>query len=154
MAKIEVLPMRAADAADAARLEALCFSPPRTEKALLEELRDPLHAIFAAFADGEFAGYAGMRYAADEGYVDDVAVLPQFRRRGVGNSLVTALLQYAGAKELAFLSLEARASNTPALALYRQLGFEEAGRRKGFYTQPAEDAVILTKPLFAAAKSE
>ena len=50
-----------------------------------------------------------------------------------------------GEANLAFLTLEVRASNAPAIALYRKHGFEEAGRRKNYYTKPAEDAIIMTR---------
>ena len=89
-------------------------------------------------------GYGGMHCAAGECYVDNIAVDPACRRQGVGTALVTALREAAKARGGEFLSLEVRPSNTGAVALYTGLGFQSVGRRKNFYTQPVEDALLLT----------
>ena len=83
--------------------------------------------------------------AADECYVANVAVHPDFRGRGVGDRLLRALEESAKERGGAFLSLEVRESNLPALALYRGHGFVRAGLRKNFYREPVENALILTK---------
>ena len=80
----------------------------------------------------------------DEGYIDNIAVDPNARRHGVADELLDVFCRF-GAANLAFLTLEVRASNEPAIALYRKHGFEEAGRRKDYYTKPKEDAVIMTR---------
>lgn len=132
---------------DLARLERLCFSRPWSRQALKEELTNPAACFLVGEEAGEVLGYAGMHCAAGECYVDNVAVFPEARRQGVGRKLMEALLQAAAARGGEFLSLEVRPSNLEALALYRGLGFREAGRRRRFYDDPVEDGLLLTKDL-------
>ena len=84
--------------------------------------------------DGGLLGYAGLHVVLDEGYIDNIAVDPNARRHGVADELLDVFCRF-GAANLAFLTLEVRASNEPAIALYRKHGFEEAGRRKDYYTK-------------------
>lgn len=127
-----------------AELEQLCFSTPWSRQALASELDNPQAVYLAALQEGRLLGYGGMRFAAGEFYVDNIAVAPCCRRQGIGRLIVTALLEEARARDGCFLSLEVRASNQAALALYKGLGFCQAGRRKNFYTRPTEDALIMT----------
>ena len=83
--------------------------------------------------------------AADEGYITNVAVFPEQRRRGIAGQLLQVFLNFAEANRLAFLTLEVRPSNAAAIALYQGFGFQEAGRRKNYYDLPKEDALILTR---------
>lgn len=135
-----------------AELEALCFPEPWTREGLAAELSCDTAVFLVAELDGVPAGYAGMHRVWDECYVDDVAVFPDRRRKGVGRALMEALIAEARGKNAAFLTLEVRDSNAPARELYRSLGFREAGRRRNFYRNPAEDALILT--LFFDGDSE
>ena len=135
------------DAGELARLEAACFSHPRSEAALLGEIGQPeRYLLVTAKQAGELLGYAGLEYVLDEGYLTDVAVFPAVRRQGVGRSLLLELDQRGRELGLSFLTLEVREGNA-AIALYRSLGYEEAGRRRGFYTDPREDALLMTKYL-------
>ena len=81
----------------------------------------------------------------DEGYITNVAVFPEQRRRGIAGQLLQVFLNFAEANHLAFLTLEVRPSNAAAIALYQGFGFQEAGRRKNYYQQPREDAIIMTR---------
>lgn len=99
---------------------------------------------FAAFLGSDFVGHAGFTAVADEGYITNVAVLPQFRRNGAATELTEALITKAQELKLAFLTLEVRESNSAAIALYEKHGFNTVGRRKRFYSSPAEDALIMT----------
>lgn len=129
----------------AARLETLCFSRPWSRQALAEELENPTAVFMAAEDDaGELLGYAGMHVVCGEGYIDNVAVFPEARRRGVGRLLVQSLVQWLREHEGVFLTLEVRPSNEPAISLYSSLGFEEVGRRPRFYECPIEDALLMT----------
>lgn len=94
--------------------------------------------------DGTVLGYAGLQAVLDEGYINNVAVAPAYRRRGVAGALIAALVRFGEAK-LSFLTLEVRASNAPAIALYEKYGFTQAGRRKNYYDDPREDALLLTR---------
>ena len=112
---------------------------------LAEELYNDCAAYLAAEdAEGCVVGYAGLQVVLDEGYIDNIAVEPNARRHGVADELLDVFCRF-GEANLAFLTLEVRASNAPAIALYRKHGFEEAGRRKNYYTKPAEDAIIMTR---------
>ena len=80
----------------------------------------------------------------DEGYIDNVAVRPSCRRMGLGDRLLDVFIRF-GQANLAFLTLEVRPSNTPAVALYEKNGFKEVGRRPNYYDDPKEDALLLTR---------
>lgn len=138
--------MQEADIPEAAALERACFSEPWSEASFLTELRGGA-VFFAAFEQGRLAGYAGMQVLLDEGGITNVAVDASFRRRGIARALVGALLEYGDAHALASITLEVRESNAPAIALYEGYGFAPVGRRRGFYSAPREDAVLMTKYL-------
>ena len=86
-----------------------------------------------------------MQAVLDEGYITNVAVRPDCRKQGVAGKLLQVFLDFAQANHLAFLTLEVRASNYPAIALYGSRGFRGVGRRKNYYEHPREDAIIMTK---------
>ena len=142
---MRAVPLQERHLDEAARLETLCFSRPWSRQALAEELENPTAFFLAAEDDtGELLGYAGMHVVCGEGYIDNVAVFPQARRRGVGRLLVQSLVQWLREHEGVFLTLEVRPSNEPAISLYGSLGFEEVGRRPRFYESPTEDALLMT----------
>ena len=140
----EIVPLTEAHLPRAAELEKLCFSLPWPEEALRRAAADPAQLWLAAVSEGRLLGYAGMQTVLDEGYIDNVAVDPAFRRRGVASALLRGLIRAAGARELAFLTLEVRESNAGAIALYEGFGFRTVGRRPGYYEKPREDALIMT----------
>lgn len=143
----EIKPMTAEYIPRAAALERACFSHPWSEELLREELESPNAVILAAVGeDGALLGYAGLRTVLDEGYINNVAVDGRFRRRGVADALIDALADF-GRDRLAFLTLEVRASNAPAIALYAKHGFRSVGRRKSYYDDPKEDAILMTLEL-------
>lgn len=126
------------------QLERVCFSVPWTEEQLRAQLPDDRHVFLVAERSGEVLGYVGLMYVLDEGYISNVAVSPACRRRGIGEALIAALTQRAEWLGLAFLTLEARASNVPAIRLYEKMGFRQVGRRKNYYQRPEEDAMLMT----------
>ena len=112
---------------------------------LEDALFDPQASfIVAEDEEGNILGYAGLHVILDEGYIDNVAVEPDARRHGVASALLEVLCRF-GAAKLAFLTLEVRASNAPAIALYEKYGFQRAGLRPKYYDKPREDAVIMTR---------
>lgn len=140
----QLTPMSAEHIPQIAALEKACFSHPWTEAMLQNELWNDSAVILAAVGeDGTVLGYAGLQTVLDEGYINNVAVSPAFRRQGVAGELLAAFVRF-GAAKLAFLTLEVRASNAPAIALYEKYGFQEAGRRKNYYDDPKEDAILMT----------
>ena len=128
-----------------ADIEKECFSAPWSEEALASELANGQTVMLAAESDGGIKGYVSMRYVLDEGYINNVAVSPCFRRRGTARALLCALEDTGREKGLKFLTLEVRESNAAARALYESLGYEQTGRRRGFYRIPREDAQLYTK---------
>ena len=126
------------------RLEQRCFSVPWTEAQLRAQLPDDRHVFLVAERGDEVLGYVGLMHVLDEGYISNVAVSPDCRRQGIGAALIAELTRRAGRLELAFLTLEARASNAPAIRLYEKMGFRQVGRRKRYDQRPEEDAVLMT----------
>ena len=140
----KLTPMTAEHIPQIAALERACFSHPWSEDALREELWNDSAVIIAAEGeDGTVLGYAGLQTVLDEGYINNVAVDQRFRRQGVADELIAAFVRFGRAK-LAFLTLEVRSSNAPAIALYAKHGFREVGRRKNYYDDPREDAILMT----------
>ena len=128
-----------------AELEKLCFSDPWSENSVASELKNPLALWLVAVEGEQVAGYIGSQTVMDETDMMNVAVHPQFRRRGLGEQIVTELVSHLKEKGSRSLTLEVRASNAPAIALYEKLGFLQVGRRKNYYRNPREDALILRK---------
>lgn len=127
-----------------AELERECFSEPWSEKALLESMQAGTK-FFAVCQAGTVLGYVGISTVLDEGYITNVAVTKSARRQGVASLLMNRLSVLARENSLSFISLEVRASNDGARALYQKFGYRDEGLRKGFYRNPTEDAVIMTK---------
>ncbi len=128
-------------------LENAVFSSPRSLSAVEEDAGNPNAVFLAAFCEGEFAGYGGFGYVLDEGYIGNIAVAPEFRRRGVASAILDEFDRRAKALGLRFLTLEVRSRNSCAIALYDKHGYVRAGLRKGFYVKPDDDGLIYTKEL-------
>ncbi|MBR0040325.1 MAG: ribosomal protein S18-alanine N-acetyltransferase [Oscillospiraceae bacterium] len=125
-------------------LEEACFSLPWTREQLQSELPDERHEFLVAEENGKVLGYIGMMTVLDEGYISNVAVAPDARRRGIGRALVREMLGRAARRELAFVTLEVREHNESAIALYAGEGFLPVGVRRGYYEKPKEDAILMT----------
>ena len=97
---------------------------------------------FAAEEDGVIVAYAGIWVIPPEGYITNVAVLPECRRRGIASLVLRQMIDECLAEGVTDITLEVRVSNVPAIALYRSFGFEEAGVRRRYY-QDGEDALIM-----------
>ena len=127
-------------------LERACFSVPWTADQILSQLKDKTHEFLAALdSEGKVLGYVGMMTVLDEGYIANVAVDPACRRQGIADRLIERLTGIAAARKLSFVTLEVRAGNRPAIALYEKHGFVPVGLRRNYYAQPKEDALLMTK---------
>ena len=139
-----VIPMEQSHIAAVAALEQACFSEPWSAAALTEELDNP-PAVFRVAVEGDTVlGYVGMHYVLDEGFITNVAVSPEARRRGVARALLADLAAYGTAHSLYRITLEVRVGNAAARTLYESEGYKLDGIRPGFYRAPAEDAAIYS----------
>ena len=126
---------------DVAKIENACFAHPWSRKDLEAQLRiDTSHFIVASL-NGRAVGYMGLQIFSGEGYVTNVAVLPEYRRLGIAETLIAAQMK----NDMRFITLEVRKSNAAAIALYEKMGYKNIGIRKRFYEKPVEDAVIMSK---------
>lgn len=126
-------------------LERICFpADPWSETLYRAALDNPAVAILLAQGeDGALLGYAVLSTVLDEGNLDNIAVAPEARRRGVADALLDVLTGF-GREHLTTLMLEVRASNVAAIALYKKHGFAAVGQRKNYYDAPREDAILMT----------
>ncbi|MBP1759067.1 MAG: rimI [Firmicutes bacterium] len=143
--QVKIVPMDRSHIPALAALERQCFSVPWSQAMLEEELFNDTASFLVAESDTEqVLGYAGLYVVLDEGYIGNVAVNPAYRRQGIARRLVEVYCRFAQ-ERLAFLTLEVRAGNQAAIALYEGLEFQEVGRRKHYYQEPVEDAIIMTR---------
>ena len=137
----------------AAELEKLCFSSPWSASSLELLTNDGIGVGYllttpaAPGSEPAVVAYGGMLITVDEGQITNIAVHPDHRREGLGTAILRSLLRHAKDERLDSVSLEVRASNTAAIEMYKKAGFTEAGRRKGFYQKPTEDALVMVARL-------
>ena len=137
--------MESAHVSQVAQLEKLCFSAPWSENSISSELTNPLSCWLVALDGDRVAGDVGSQTVLDESDMMNIAVDPQYRRQGIAQALVEELVKCLARKGSRCLTLEVRASNAGAIALYGKLGFVQVGLRKNYYRNPREDAMILRK---------
>lgn len=129
--------------------ENLCFSEPWSRRTLeYMFLKSNCRALACIEKQsGRLAAYAALAYAVDEGDIVNVATHPDYRRQGCARALLDELFIFACSQKLDMLYLEVRTSNAAAQSLYRSLGFEPIGIRKKYYSNPVEDAILMSKDL-------
>ena len=133
------------DIAGIAELEKICFSDPWSENSIASELHNPLSCWLVAVEDNRVVGYVGSQTVLDGSDMMNIAVDPDFRRMGIAEALISNLLSRLKEYNSRCLILEVRVSNLPAIALYEKMGFIQIGRRRNYYHNPKEDALILRK---------
>jgi len=127
-------------------IETVSFPAPWSKESYLYDLgENKLSYYVGCFLEGKLLGYAGVWIILDEGHISNVAVHPDYRRKGIAEKLVMELVEALKKRDSRCLTLEVRASNEPARALYEKLGFVQVGLRKNYYRNPREDALILRK---------
>lgn len=137
--------MNAAHVTQVAALERICFADPWSEMSIAAELRNLWSYWLVALEGDQVVGYIGSQSSIDEADVMNVAVHPGFRRQGIAEALMQALVAELKNRSIHALMLEVRASNAPAISLYEKLGFTQVGCRRNYYRNPKEDALILRK---------
>lgn len=142
---MNITEMNASHVPQVAQLEQLCFADPWSEKSIASELTSKWSYWLVAVEDDRVVGYIGSQSSIDESDVMNVAVHPDYRRKGIAENLINHLVEELKNRGSHALLLEVRASNAPAIALYEKLGFMQVGCRKNYYHNPREDALILRK---------
>lgn len=125
-----------------AALEARCFPE---DPWPAETIQYKLDEFLVALEEGELLGYLCLSSVLDEGSLDNIAVAPEQRRRGIAEALLTAAEEDARRRALAFITLEVRAGNEAAIRLYEKHGYARVGLRRGYYEHPREDAILMTR---------
>ena len=128
-----------------AQIEKLCFNDPWSEKSIASELNNRLSLWLVALDGERVVAYVGSQSVLGETDMMNIAVHPDYRRRGIAEDLVISLMEALKENGNHSLMLEVRTSNEPARALYEKLGFAQVGLRKNYYRNPREDACILRK---------
>lgn len=136
--------MRAGDIAAVQAIEAECFTNPWSIQAFADEMKNPQAVTFVAESDGRICAFINARIVLDEVYINNIAVTMAWRGRGIGFALLGEF-ERALPEFVTFITLEVRAGNMPAQGLYRKSGYTQVGIRREFYTEPPEDAFLMTK---------
>lgn len=144
---IEVRSLKFEDLDDVILIEKSCFSTPWSKDAFIKELMNQFAYYQCATADGTMAGYMGMWKICDEGHITNVAVLPEYRNKGIASELMRKMVEVCRCSEINSMTLEVRESNYPAIRLYEKFGFVSAGKRPNYYQKPNESAVIMWKKI-------
>ena len=137
--------MTAEHVTQVAQLEKICFADPWSEMSIGLELENIWSYWVVALEGNELVGYVGSQSTIDEADIMNVAVHPDWRRQGIAEGLICNLVEELKKRGKCALMLEVRVSNDPAIALYEKLNFQQVGRRKNYYRNPKEDALILRK---------
>ena len=126
------------------RVERESFSTPWTEKLFYDEVKNLRTVYFVAITEkDEIIGYGGMWNVVGEGQITNIAVGKDHRGMGVGSRLLESLIEWAKEKEIKIIGLEVREGNINALGLYKKYGFLEVGKRKDYYKNPTENAILM-----------
>jgi ribosomal-protein-alanine N-acetyltransferase len=144
---IVIRAMRPDDLVDVLAIEHVAYSTPWPESSFRGLLDRDDADLFIAEIGGEVAGYAVCWAVLEQGELGNIAVSPRWRRRGVATRLLSAVIEAMRDRGVVELFLEVRLSNDAAQQLYRRFGFREVGRRRGYYTSPVEDALVMRREI-------
>ena len=145
-AKIRVRIAKSSDLDDIYDLDVQTFAMPWSKEALSYDILENDNAfVIVAEYEGEFAGYADIWTVLDEADLNSIAVIVDFRRKGIGDAIMLAMTEMLSANGVATINLEVRVSNMPAIKLYKKYGFNECGVRPGYYLDNGEDALIMKR---------
>ena len=140
---VVVMPMRRRHLRAVLRIEEKTSSTPWSLGLFLAEARRDERVYLVARSGNEILGYAGLLFALTDGHITTIAVDPDHQGGRVGTRLMLVLMRAAVERGAEAVTLEVRASNVPAQAMYRRFGFMPAGARKDYYRDPTEDALVL-----------
>lgn len=141
----QLVPMDKSHLKEVAELDKALFSRPWSADSWESELyNDTVSLVVAEDPDGKVLGYGVLGVILDEGCLEKIAVRPDCQRQGIAQAILGSFLRY-GEEHLAYIGLEVRADNAPAIALYEKLGFVAVGRRKNYYAEVHQDAILMDK---------
>lgn len=136
--------MEVGDIEGVLEIEGKSFPTPWSYDAFYKEITVNALAVYiVALKDTKIIGYGGMWILFNEAHITNIAVSPDYRKRGIGRMIMIALMVKAINEKCNLMTLEVRTNNFPAISLYKELGFGEAGIRKGYYTDTGDDALIM-----------
>lgn len=138
---MEIKPFEKKYLDDVYKIEKICFLNPWSKEDLAKQINNETSHFLVADISGRAVGYMGLQIFSGEGYVTNIAVLPEYRGQGIATALISEQMK----NDMDFITLEVRESNTPAINLYTKTGFEKVGVRPGFYSHPKENALIMTR---------
>lgn len=145
--EVVLRPMREADLRQVLHIERRSFTIPWSDTTFRGLLRRQSATLLVAERAGCVVGYAALWFAADEAELGDLAVLPEARGHGLGRRLLDGALVEAARRGASKVYLEVRESNVAARRLYERAGFATAAVRTDYYTEPREDAILMTRRL-------
>lgn len=146
MSELKIRKMLADDIDGVLAVEHKCFTTPWSRAAFEAEEEDNNLAYYLVAETSEgIVGYAGVWIILDEAHITNIAVLPDYRAQGLGEKLLTSLIDYARSRDSVGMTLEVRVSNVVAQHLYEKLGFRSRGIRRNYYSDTKEDALIMWK---------
>jgi ribosomal-protein-alanine N-acetyltransferase len=152
---MEIRPLQLGDLNAIEEIEKRSYPTPWSRSMFASELAKPSSLCMGAFDGDRLAGYLIISRYVDAWHVMNVAVDPDYRRRGIATTLLARLFERTADDERRGYTLEVRVSNAGAIRLYEQLGFEPRGIRRGYYTDNREDALIMWKdPVLRGAAAE
>lgn len=142
---IKIKPMTQMDLDNVISIEAASYGEHHWSKeSFFNELSNELARYYCAFdCNGNLMGYAGTWQILEEAHITNIAVSPDYRRKKVGETLLTTIINDCRNNGIKYITLEVRVSNTPAINLYEKYGFKSLGTRKGYYQNNNEDALIM-----------
>lgn len=144
--KIRVRIAKSSDLDDIYELDVQTFAMPWSKEALSYDILENDNAfVIVAEYEGEFAGYADIWTVLDEADLNSIAVRVDFRRKGIGDAIMLAMIEMLSTSGVATINLEVRVSNMPTIKLYKKYGFNECGVRPGYYLDNGEDALIMKR---------
>jgi ribosomal-protein-alanine N-acetyltransferase len=144
MREFKIRQATAKDIDDLAELEILCFSSPWSREAFAQDLAtNSLARYFIAEKEGRIIAYGGLWIILPEGHITNIAVHPEHRQKGIGKALLRNMIEKSEIEGITCHTLEVRVTNRNAIELYRSFGFVECGRRKNYYEDTNEDALIM-----------
>ena len=143
LSRVKFEPLRESHITAILAIEKRVNGAPWSEKSFRNELDHPHGIFFVALLDHRVVGYGGVWLVIDEAHITTVAVSDEHRQQGIGQKLMVELLSRAKEAGMVCSTLEVRAGNEAAIHLYEKLGYKGTARRKGYYPENKEDALVM-----------